>query len=135
MVKLPYHPNVLVRCSSHNCWGYYLYTQFHSGSISFTLLNVNKQCIPLIPCHAHGKCSQTMLTSLLGNHYSPSIKEWLTRIARIAEMERLISIAHETPTKFSFKWACGTHFQTTAYYRDLIALNTLQGNPPHNIPT
>lgn len=71
------------------------------------MVNAAKQCVPF-----HWESPQ-----------SPSIKEWLAKINKICAMERLISIARDTPTKFSTKWAYWTHFQTTAELSKL-------SNPP-----
>lgn len=76
-------------------------------SLAMHMVNAAKQCIPL-----HW-----------GSTQPPSIKEWLTKINKILEMERLISIARDTPIKFSTKWACWTHFQTTAEF-------SKHSNPP-----
>lgn len=79
------------------------------------MVNAAEQCIPI-----HW-----------GTSHTPSVKEWLNRISKIAEMERLISIAHDTPGKFSTKWACWIHFQATTDYKDLTSANTPPtGHPP-----
>lgn len=49
-----------------------------------------------------------------------TIPEWFKWIGRIAEMEKLIFIAWDSPAKFSRTWASWTHFQTTARYSLLM---------------
>lgn len=67
------------------------------------LLNAAKLCIPL-----HW-----------GTTNAPTIPEWLKRVEKIAEMEELIAIAKDCPTKFSYTWACWSHFCTTDQYKQL----------------
>lgn len=68
------------------------------------LINAAKLCIPI-----HW-----------GSTHTPSLKEWISRVKKIYEMEELIHIAKDTPRKFSTAWACWKHFQTTKYYSDLL---------------
>lgn len=71
-------------------------------SLAMHMINAAKQCIPHIP----------------------SIEEWFNRIGEVAEMEELINISRDTPTKFGAKWACWIHFQTTPEYSRLQNLPT-----------
>lgn len=47
----------------------------------------------------------------------PSIREWLTRVAKIEEMEELIYTSQERLQKFSTIWACWKLFQTMEKYK------------------
>lgn len=68
------------------------------------LINAAKQCIPV---HWNSK-------------KIPTLKEWFIRIQKVAEMEKLIHTARDSPTKFSRKWACWTHYQTLPEYQDIL---------------
>lgn len=70
-------------------------------SLTMHMINAARQCIPIY----------------WGSPQIPTVKEWFHRIRKTAEMEELIHISRDTPSKFSTKWACWVHFQTTpAYY-------------------
>lgn len=73
-------------------------------SFTMHMINAAKQCIPI---HWHST-------------RVPALKEWFIRLQKVAEMEKLIRISRDTPTKFSHKWACWTHFQTTDEYSTIM---------------
>lgn len=73
-------------------------------SLMMHMINAAKQCIPVHWNSIH----------------IPTIKEWFARINRVAEMEQLIHISRDTPTKFSRKWACWIHYQTLPEYKDML---------------
>lgn len=98
--SFPHHPNLLDG-STPNSWEGYIHARFLPGTISPTPYH-------LATISDHGKYRKTMHTDPLG--YPTLIKQWLNRIDKIAEMEHLINIAHDAPTKFSSKWVCWTHF-------------------------
>lgn len=58
-----------------------------------------------------------------GSSCAPIVPEWLTRLGNIAEMEELIHIAWDSPSKFSWTWACWSHFCSTERYASLMGLN------------
>lgn len=76
-------------------------------SLAMHIINAAKQCIPI-----HWKSQNT-----------PLIKEWFGRIKRISEMEELIHIARDSPSKFGIKWACWKHYQTMTEYSLLNSPN------------
>lgn len=71
--------------------------KIYHNSLAMHMINAAKQCIPL-----HWNSLKT-----------PSIKEWLSRINKIVEMEELIHITRDIPNKFGTKWECQTRFQST----------------------
>ena len=48
---------------------------------------------------------------------APTVREWLTQVSSIKEMEELIYVSQDRIHKFSFTWACWNHFVTTDRYR------------------
>lgn len=78
-------------------------TKSYHKSLAMHMINAAKLCIPL-----YWNSSQT-----------PTLKDWLTRIRKVAKMEKLIPIARDTPTRFNKKWACWTHYQTTSEYLNI----------------
>lgn len=72
------------------------------------MINAAKLCIPL-----YWNTSQT-----------PTLKDWLIRICKVAEMEKLIHIARDTLTRFNKKWACWMHYQTTSEYMNICNPST-----------
>lgn len=77
-------------------------------SLMMHMINAAKQCIPI-----HWNSQQI-----------PTLKEWFTRIHKVAEIEKLILISRDTPTKFSRKWACWIHHQTLPEYKDILNPST-----------
>lgn len=72
-------------------------------SLTAHMINAARQCIP----------------ALWNSTKPPSIKQWLLRIAKIAEMEELIYITRDSPTTFYKIWACWIHFKSTADFARL----------------
>lgn len=52
----------------------------------------------------------------------PTIREWLTKIAKIEEMEELIYISQDRIQKFTNIWACWSHFKTTNCYKSYFPI-------------
>lgn len=66
-----------------------------------------------------------------GTIHVPTVPEWLKWVEKIAEMEELISIAKDCPTKFSHTWACWTHLRTTDKYK-LLTSQTIMNDTPQD---
>lgn len=78
--------------------------KFYRRSLLMHLINAAKLIIPL-----HW-----------GSNHTPSIREWILRVNKISEMEELIHISNDTPTKFYKTWTCWLRFRNTRQYLDLM---------------
>lgn len=65
-----------------------------------------------------------------GSPRFPTVPEWLNRIDKIPEVEELIHIARDSPSKFSQIWACWTHFCSTERYLTLMGVSN--PDPPNS---
>lgn len=72
-------------------------------SLAMHMINAAKLCIP-----CHWKSPEL-----------PSVKEWLLRIKKIAEMEELIHRAKDSPQTFNKTWACWHHFTSSDEFKQL----------------
>lgn len=83
------------------------HSSYHK-SLAMHMINAGKQCIPI-----YWNSPQT-----------PTLKDWLLRLRKVAEMEKLIPIARDTPTRFHKKWACWIHYQMTSEYLNICCPST-----------
>lgn len=64
-------------------------------SLACRLVNAPRWCIP----------------SKWGTSTLSIINDWYYRIGQTAEMEEMISVANDNPSKFTHTWGCWIHFQ------------------------
>lgn len=74
--------------------------------LAMHMVNAARLCIP-----THWRSTDT-----------PTIREWLSRIAKIEEMEELIYTSQERIQKFTKTWACWTHFKNSDYHKSFFPL-------------
>lgn len=80
--------------------------QSYHKSLAMHMVNAARLCIPV-----HWRSTDT-----------PTIREWLTRIAKIEETEELIYTSQDRIQKFTNIWACWTQFKTTECYKSYFPL-------------
>lgn len=74
-------------------------------SLAMHMVNAAKLCIPI---HWRSK-------------NAPTIREWLSRISNIKNIEELIHISQDRIQQFSTTWACWNHFTTSDHFRQYAA--------------
>lgn len=77
-------------------------------SLAMHMVNAAKMCIPM----------------KWRSPEPPSVTQWFAQIQKTAEMEELIHLARDTPSKFGKIWPCWQHYVTTDEYSQMKTCKT-----------
>lgn len=95
-----------------------LITQISTYSPTFTPERYLLQHTPVSPGSYNNsltihliKAASLCIPAIWRSTSPPTIQEWIRRVDKIAEMEKLICQANDNPTKFNTTWACWLNFR------------------------
>lgn len=80
--------------------------------------------------HNDGQRSQNVHTSTFVSSKTSSISDWYKHINKIAEIEEIIAVSKDSPSKFTSTWACWLHFRSSAEYSQALGIPTWDSIQP-----